>query len=130
MSNRGNRSLLSLLQLSIVLEIQHGPFSRMKTDCDQRSSENWKTRVSPLNLYFESFGKLIAIILAPHESQNGSTALYVVTSTPILLQTAKAVIYKPGLPSEKFLARLILDNGSQRSNVTTKVLRRWESIAG
>ena len=74
--------------------------------------------------------KLISIILAPHESQNGSTALYVITSTPILLQTTKAVIYKPGLPSEKFLARLILDSGSQRSNVTTKVLRRWESIAG
>ena len=49
------------------------------------------------------------------------TVLYVNASTPILLQTAKAAIYRPGQPNEKFLARLILDSGSQRSYVTTTV---------
>ena len=43
------------------------------------------------------------------------------TSMPILLQTAKAAIYRPGQPNKKFLARLILDSGSQRSYVTTTV---------
>ena len=40
----------------------------------------------------------------PPRESNGSTALYVNTSTPILLQTAKAVIYRPDQPTEKFLA--------------------------
>ena len=58
---------------------------------------------------------------SPPRESNGSTTLYVNASTPILLQTAKAVIYRPCQPTEKFLARHILDSGSQRSYVTTKV---------
>ena len=58
---------------------------------------------------------------SPPRESNGGTALYVNASTPILLQTTKAVIYRPDQPTEKFLARLILDSGSQRSYVTTKV---------
>ena len=58
---------------------------------------------------------------SPPRESNGGSALYVNSSTPILLQTAKAVIYRPDQPTEKFLARLILDSGSQRSYVTTKV---------
>ncbi|XP_044165250.1 uncharacterized protein LOC122949186 [Acropora millepora] len=57
----------------------------------------------------------------PKESSGRPTVLYVNASTPILLQTAKAAIYRPGQPNEKFLARLILDTGSQRSYVTTTV---------
>ena len=57
----------------------------------------------------------------PRESSGRPTVLYVNASTPILLQTAKAAIYRPGQPNEKFLARLILDTGSQRSYVTTTV---------
>ena len=57
----------------------------------------------------------------PRESSGRPTVLYVNASTPILLQTAKAAIYRPGQPNEKFLARLILDSGSQRSYVTTTV---------
>ena len=57
----------------------------------------------------------------PLRESSGSTALYVNASTPILLQTAKAVIYRPDQPTNKFLARLILDTGSQRTYVTTKV---------
>ena len=57
----------------------------------------------------------------PRESSGRLTVLYVNVSTPILLQTAKAAIYRPGQPNEKFLARLILDSGSQRSYVTTTV---------
>ena len=57
----------------------------------------------------------------PRESSGRLTVLYINVSTPILLQTAKAAIYRPGQPNEKFLARLILDSGSQRSYVTTTV---------
>ena len=57
----------------------------------------------------------------PRESSGRLTVLYVNVSTPILLQTAKAAIYRPGQPNDKFLARLILDSGSQRSYVTTTV---------
>ena len=57
----------------------------------------------------------------PRESSGRPTVLYVNASTPILLQTAKAAIYRPGQRNEKFLARLILDSGSQRSYVTTTV---------
>lgn len=53
------------------------------------------------------------------ESNGRPTILYVNASTPILLQTVKVAIYRPGLPKEKFLAQLILDSGSQRSYVTT-----------
>ena len=55
------------------------------------------------------------------ESSGRPTVLYVNASMPILLQTAKAAIYNPGLANEKFLARLILDSGSQRSYVTNRV---------
>ena len=51
----------------------------------------------------------------PRESNGRPTVLYVNASTPILLQTAKAAIYRPDQPAEKFVARLILDSGSQRS---------------
>ena len=56
----------------------------------------------------------------PRESSGRPTVLYINASTPILLQTAKAAIYRPGQPNKK-LARLILDSGSQRSYVTTTV---------
>ena len=46
------------------------------------------------------------------ESSVRPTVLYVNASTTILLQTAKAAIYRPCQPNEKFLARLILDSGS------------------
>ena len=55
----------------------------------------------------------------PRESSGRPTVLY--ASTPILLQTAKAAIYRPGQPNEKFLARIILDSDSKRSYVTTRV---------
>ena len=58
---------------------------------------------------------------APRDMNENPTALYVNAATPILLQTAKAAVYKPGQPTEKFYARLILDSGSQRSYVTTSV---------
>ena len=55
----------------------------------------------------------------PRESSGRPTVLY--ASTPILLQTAKAAIYRPGQPNEKFLARIILDSDSKRSYVTIRV---------
>ena len=56
----------------------------------------------------------------PNDTNENPTALYVGTSTPILLQTATAVVSKPGQPGQ-CVARLILDSGSQRSYVTTRV---------
>ena len=50
----------------------------------------------------------------PRESNGRPTILYVNTSTSILLQNARLAIYQP---TEKFLARLVLDGGSQRSYV-------------
>ena len=57
----------------------------------------------------------------PKESNGRPIVLYVNASTPILLQTAKTAIYRPGEPMMKFLASPILDSGSQRSYVTTRV---------
>ena len=57
---------------------------------------------------------------APNDTNENPTALYIGSSTPILLQTAKAVVFKPGQTGQ-LLARLILDSGSQRSYVTTRV---------
>lgn len=53
-----------------------------------------------------------------------SHTTYIDTRTSILLQTAKANIYKQGIPEEKVKIRLILDSGSQRSYVTTKLKDR------
>jgi hypothetical protein len=50
-----------------------------------------------------------------------SQTMYVGTRTSILLQTAKVNIYKPGMQENRVNARLILDSGSQRSFVTTRV---------
>ena len=47
--------------------------------------------------------------------------MYVGTRTSILLQTAKVNIYKPGMQENRINVRLILDSGSQRSFVTTRV---------
>lgn len=51
----------------------------------------------------------------------GPVALYVNGASPIFLQTAKAVIYKPGSPRVRSQVRLLLDSGSQRTYVTTQV---------
>lgn len=55
----------------------------------------------------------------------GETSAAVVTfvgaRSTVLLQTAKAVVYRPDQPHRKMTVRLILDGGSQRSYVTEKV---------
>ena len=59
-----------------------------------------------------------------HQHQQQATTsqtMYVGTRTSILLQTAKVNIYKPGMQENRINARLILDSGSQRSFVTTRV---------
>ncbi|CAB4026331.1 Hypothetical predicted protein [Paramuricea clavata] len=50
-----------------------------------------------------------------------SQTMYVGTRTSILLHTVKVNIYKPGMQENRVNARLILDSGSQRSFVTTRV---------
>lgn len=57
----------------------------------------------------------------PKNSRENLTALYVSASTPVLLQTAQALTYKPGHSAVKRKARLILDSGSQRTYVSTRL---------
>ena len=49
------------------------------------------------------------------------TALYVSGASPILLQTARANVYKSGSPEKRVAVRILLDSGSQRTYVTSKV---------
>ncbi|CAB4004998.1 Hypothetical predicted protein [Paramuricea clavata] len=56
-----------------------------------------------------------------HQQATTSQTMYVGTRTSILLQTAKVNIYNPGMQENRVNARLILDSGSQRSFVTTRV---------
>ena len=49
------------------------------------------------------------------------TALYVSASTPVLLQTANALTFKPGYSAAKAKALLILDSGSQRTYVSARL---------
>ena len=57
------------------------------------------------------------------ESNGRPIVLYVNASTPIVLQTAKAGIYRPGEPTwyGEVSSPPNLDSGSQRSHVTTRV---------
>ena len=54
-------------------------------------------------------------------SRQNLTALYVSASTPVLLQTANALSYKPGNSAVRVKARLILDSGSQRTYVSARL---------
>ncbi|XP_068675693.1 uncharacterized protein [Montipora foliosa] len=54
-------------------------------------------------------------------SRQNLTALYVSVSTPVLLQTANALSYKPGNSAVRVKARLILDSGSQRTYVSARL---------
>ena len=60
----------------------------------------------------------------PKTSKQNPTALYVSTATPVLLQTAKALTYKPGNSAVTVKARFILGSGSQRTNVSTRLRER------
>ena len=55
------------------------------------------------------------------KSRQNLTALYVSASTPVLLQTANALTFKPGNLAAKAKARLILDSGSQRTYVSARL---------
>ena len=60
-------------------------------------------------------------IVPQRQPTGGPVTLYVNGACPILLQTAKAVIHKPGSPGVKSQVRLLLDSGSHRTYVTTQV---------
>ena len=47
--------------------------------------------------------------------------MFVSSATPILLQTAQAIIYKPGFMEKGVKARVILDRGSQRSYIANRL---------
>ena len=48
-------------------------------------------------------------------------ALYVSGASPILLQTARANVYKSGSPEKRVAVAILLDSGSQGTHVTAKV---------
>ena len=59
---------------------------------------------------------------SPQNHTSATTQLYCVnTALPVLLQTAKAYVHKPGDPSQGMTIRVMLDGGSQRSYVTQRV---------
>lgn len=53
-----------------------------------------------------------------------AASLYVESGQMILLQTAKAVVYNPENPSIQTDARVILDSGSQRSYISSRLKKR------
>ena len=60
----------------------------------------------------------------PKTLKQNLTALYVSAATPVLLQTAKALTYKPGNSAVTVKARFILDSGSQPTYVSTRLRER------
>ena len=50
-----------------------------------------------------------------------SLSMYVSTRTPVLLQTARAIVYRPDSPTFTEITRVILDGGSQRSYITGRL---------
>ena len=52
------------------------------------------------------------------QPSTNSVVCYSNSSTPVLLQTAKAIVYNPQRPECKVKARIILDSGSQRTYLT------------
>ena len=58
---------------------------------------------------------------SPAQMNEDPTALYVSGASPILLQTARANVYKSGRPEKRVTVRILLDSGSQRTYVTSKV---------
>ena len=61
-------------------------------------------------------------------SKQNLTALCVSAATPVLLQTAKALTYKPGNSAVTVKARFILDSGSQRTYVSTRLRERLKLL--
>ena len=61
-------------------------------------------------------------------SKQNLTALYVSAATPVLLQTAKALTYKPDNSAVTVKARFILDSGSQRTYVSTRLRERLKLL--
>ena len=64
----------------------------------------------------------------PKTLKQNLTALYVSAATPVLLQTAKALTYKPGNSAVTVKARFILDSGSQRTYVSTRLRQRLKLL--
>ena len=54
-------------------------------------------------------------------SQPPVLSMYVATRTPVLLQTAKAQVFRQGRPSSTVNTRIIFDSGSQRSYIVSRI---------
>ena len=59
-------------------------------------------------------------------SQSSVLSMFIDARTPVLLQTARAVVYKPGAPAVAQTTRIIFDTGSQRSYIASKVQNTLE----
>ena len=64
----------------------------------------------------------------PMTSTQNLTALYVSAATSVLLQTAKALTYKPSNSAVTVKARFVLDSGSQRTYVSTRLRERLKLL--
>ena len=55
------------------------------------------------------------------QTASNSVVFHTDSTTPVFLQTAQAVVYNPQQPEVKVRARIILDNGSQRTYLTNNL---------
>ena len=61
-------------------------------------------------------------------SQPSVVSMFIDVRTPVLLQTARAVVYKPGAPAVAQTTRIIFDTGSQRSYIASRVRNTLELL--
>lgn len=60
-------------------------------------------------------------------SQSSVLSMFIDVRTPVLLQTARAVVYKPGAPAVAQTTRIVFDTGSQWSYKCGTRLNYWQS---
>ena len=58
---------------------------------------------------------------SPQSKQPSTVSMYIDMKTPVLLQTATAIVYSANRPNNTTVIRLILDSGSQKSYITNKL---------
>ena len=92
------------------------------THCSGRHHSSICTRKDPLHRVSTSNHSQTPSLVKICRPLNRILQYRCVTSrTPVLLQTAKTVVYNPQEPQTKTEVRLISDNGSQRSYISNKV---------
>ena len=62
------------------------------------------------------------------EKRDGATTMCVNTKNAVLLETAKATVYRPDIPHRKQTARIILDARSQRSYIIERATKETNLV--